>query len=119
MKAIEIENIGPIRSLRMTLPKKGGVLVLRGRNGLGKSTAIDAVGAAIKGEGSLDVRRGAARGTVDACGVAIRVSRNTRRSGELEVDTLEGKLSVAELVDPGLKDVAARSEEHTSELQSH
>ena len=106
-KQIEIENIGPIRELRMALPERGGVVVLQGRNGLGKSTAIEAVGAAIRGEGALDVRRGSARGTVDACGVAIRVSRNTRRSGELEVDTLEGKLSVAELVDPGVKEEAA------------
>lgn len=106
-KNIDIENIGPIRALRIPLPGNGGVIVLRGRNGLGKTTAIDAVEAAIKGQGSLDVRRGSARGSVDACGVSIRVSRNTRRFGELEVDTLDGKLSVAELVDPGLKDEAA------------
>jgi len=106
-KSIEIENIGPIRDVSIPLNGRGGVLVFRGRNGLGKSTAIGAVEAALRGEGALDVRRGAARGTVDVCGVSIRVGRNTRRSGELEVVTLEGRLSVAELVDPGLKDDGA------------
>jgi len=103
---IRLENIGPIASAAIKVPEDGGVVVLRGRNGSGKSIALDAVSAAVSGKGKPPLKDLAKRGEVQAGGVSLTVGRNVRRSGELEVNTLEGRLSVADLVDPGIVDPA-------------
>lgn len=102
---VEIANVGPIETLSIPIPEGGGVVVLRGRNGAGKSQAIVATEALVSGRGSLDCRQGASKGSVDGFGAKITVGRTTRRSGpdELEVQTLEGKLSIADLVQPPIK----------------
>jgi DNA repair exonuclease SbcCD ATPase subunit len=51
MKNIEIKNIGPIASVTIPVPEAGGVVVLTGRNGSGKSHALEAVSAATTGQG--------------------------------------------------------------------
>lgn len=103
---IKLENIGPIASAAIKVPEDGGVVVLRGRNGSGKSIALDAVSAAVSGKGKPPLKDLAKRGEVQAGGVSLTVGRNVRRTGELEVATLEGRLSVADLVDPGIVDPA-------------
>lgn len=105
--SIVIENIGPIERAVIPYPEEGGVVVLRGRNGQGKTTALEAIEAAVTGKGKLEPRDGTLRGTVEAFGVTIGASKSTTRKGELEVHTLDGKLDVASLVDPGLKDHVA------------
>lgn len=103
MQTIEISDIGPVKHLSIPIPEAGGICILRGRNGRGKTCTLNAVESAITGRGKIDVRDGSLRGEVEAFGVAIKVGRSTRRTGELEVTSLDGRLSVAELVDPGLK----------------
>lgn len=103
MSIVEIENIGPVSHLSIPIPEDGGVIVMKGRNGIGKSRALQAVDAAVTGRGKLDVKDGRKSGSVSAFGVTLKVGRSTRRSGELEVESIEGKLSVADLVDPGIK----------------
>jgi DNA repair exonuclease SbcCD ATPase subunit len=103
MSTIEIQNIGPVEHVSIPIPENGGVVILKGRNGVGKSNTLEAVESLTTGKGKLSVRDGALRGEVSGCGATITVGRATRRTGELEVLTLEGKLSVADLVDPGLK----------------
>lgn len=103
MSIVEIENIGPVSHLSIPIPEGGGVVVLKARNGRGKSRALAAVEAAVTGRGKLDVKDGRKSGLVSAFGVTLKVGRSTRRSGELEVESIEGKLSVADLVDPGIK----------------
>lgn len=102
-QTIELTNVGPIEHVSIPVAAGGGITVLRGRNGRGKTKALEAIDSAISGRGKPEVRDGALRGEVTAFGVSLRVGRATRRSGELEVHSLEGRLSVAELVDPGLK----------------
>jgi len=104
---IRLENIGPIRELTIPLPEEGGVVVLGGRNGAGKSHALAATQALLRGDGRVPCRDGAPRGTVDGLGAQISVSRRTRRKGELTVDHIEGRLSVGEIIDPGVNDPAA------------
>ncbi|MBK8184837.1 MAG: hypothetical protein IPK63_18920 [Candidatus Competibacteraceae bacterium] len=101
---INITNIGPIAAAAIPVPEDGGVVVLRGRNGSGKSIALDAVNAAVSGKGKPPLKDLAGKGEVQACGATMTVGRTVRRAGELEVSTLEGRLSVADLVDPGLID---------------
>lgn len=103
MKTVEIMNVRAIKELLLEIPEEGGIVVLRGRNGAGKSSALGAVEAALRGTGSLQVRDGAPNGQVQGLGVKITVGRATRRSGELQVESLEGRLSLSDLIDPGQK----------------
>lgn len=103
MQTIEITDVGPVRRASIPIPEDGGIVILRARNGRGKTKTLEAVESAMTGRGKIDVRDGALRGEVEAFGVELKVGRSTRRTGELEVTSLDGRLSVAELVDPGLK----------------
>ena len=104
MKNIEIKNIGPIASVTIPIPEAGGVVVLTGRNGSGKSHALEAVSAATTGKGKPPLKDMSKSGVVSVPGVTMTVSRSVRRQGELQVETLEGRLSIADLVDPGFVD---------------
>lgn len=106
-REIVIENIGPVEQVRIPVPEEGGLVVLRGRNGSGKTKSLEAVESLVSGRGKLDVRDGELRGSVAGLGAQVTVAQSTRRKGELECVSLEGRLSVAELVDPGMKDDAA------------
>lgn len=101
---IEIENIGAIQHLRFKMDLKGCVRVLHAKNGKGKSTALETVDALVSGR-VLDAtpHDGVIRGSASAFGARITLGRRTSRSGELEVVSLEGRMSIADLVDPKLK----------------
>ncbi len=101
---ITLKNIGPIENVTIPVPAEGGVVVLRGRNGCGKSTALDAIQTAITGKGKPPLRDKAAKGEVHAGGVSLTVAKSIRRSGELVVTSLDSRLSVADLVEPGIQD---------------
>jgi ABC-type cobalamin/Fe3+-siderophores transport system ATPase subunit len=104
MSKVSIRNVGPVIKLDFETPAEGGVVVMRGRNGRGKSTVINAVESAINpSRGRVSVTDGEATGQVEAFGVEMRIGRKSTRLGELEVETLEGRLSVADLVEPGIK----------------
>lgn len=103
MAAIGIKNVGAIENLSIPIPDDGGVLVLKGRQGIGKSTALEATRAMASGKGKLSVRDGQLNGSIEGMGVTIRLGRSTRYSGELEAQSLESKFSVADLVEPGIK----------------
>jgi len=105
-RAIRIENVGPIERLAIPLPESG-VVVLRGRNGVGKSHALAAVDSLISGRGKPPCRDGAAKGTVEGFGAKLTIGRSTRRVGEAEVLTLEGRLDISQLVQPPIKDEEA------------
>jgi len=102
-RTIEVENVGPVSRLRLLIPPNGGLVILRGRNGSGKSTTLEAIQSAATGTGNLSVRDGELRGEVRAFGATVTVAKSTRRRGDVEVVTLEGPGDVSTLVDPGLK----------------
>jgi len=100
---INIQDVGPIEALDIPIPPEGGVVVLRGANGVGKTSALDAARRLLGNTQQLSCRDGQQKGMVEGLGVKVTVGRSTRRTGELEAIHLEGKLSIDELVDPGLK----------------
>jgi energy-coupling factor transporter ATP-binding protein EcfA2 len=104
MQEIQIKNIGPIASVTIPVPEAGGVVVLTGRNGSGKSHALEAVRAATTGKGKPPLKDMAKSGSVRVAGVTMTVARSVRRQGELQVETLDSRLSIADLVDPGFVD---------------
>lgn len=104
VSTIEVSDIAAVHHLRIPIPEGGGLVVLRGSHGVGKSNTLKALDALASGRGAnrLQVRDGAARGSIEGCGVKLVVGKSNRRSGELEVSSIEGRLSVSDLVDPGL-----------------
>lgn len=105
---ITIKDVKAIRELNIDLPDNdGGVLVLVGGNAQGKTTAIECVQALLSGSGRLDARDHAKRGRVEGFGGSLSVATQTRRSGEIEVDSLHGRFDLGALVDPGLKSAEA------------
>ena len=107
MATVEIENVGPVEHLSLPIPVGGGIVVLKGRNGRGKTKAREAVDKLTSGRGAVSVRDGALRGQVSGFGATLKVARSATRSGVLEVESLDGKLSVADLVSPPVKEAAA------------
>jgi energy-coupling factor transporter ATP-binding protein EcfA2 len=108
-KSITIEDVQAIQSLDIQVPEQGGVVVLTGPNGCGKTTALNAIAEATqKGAGGkLTPRDGAKAGYIDAFGVTLKVGARVTRKGSLEITPLDSKLSPATLVDPGLKSADA------------
>lgn len=109
---IQITNVGPISSLELALPDGGGVVVLQGHNGAGKSTAIRAVHAlAGAKEEDLTPRDGEATGDIVGCGAHIHLSvaskKRATRGGSLAVKSLGSDVDPGVLVDPGLVDPEA------------
>jgi len=115
---ITIQDIGPIR--KMTVPVAPGVTVLRGKNELGKSTVINCAEALVGQPRDLEARDGQPVGTVSGAGMSLVISRNARnsRAGELEVEAVEDRIDLGVLVDPPLKDKAARTRARVKALLS-
>lgn len=106
-EAIEIENVGPVERLTIPLPPDGGVVVLTGDNGSGKSETLGCVRAlcgSAEDKKALRPRDGEKSGLVEGCGVTIKVGRSNREAGELTIAALEDRLDIADLVDPGIAD---------------
>ena len=101
---LEWENTGPITHLAIDVPADGGVVVLKGANGSGKSHALEATKALLTGEDKIPVRDGQRAATVRGFGATLRVTSRRARSGELEVVSLAGDVQLGKFVDPGVKD---------------
>ena len=101
---IEIKNVCAIESLTIPEPEDGGVVVFKGRNGSGKSTAIDCVASLYdsKTRRRLNVRDDHARGSITGKNVVVRLGKNNTLTGELECDSIEGNLDPSVFVDPGM-----------------
>ena len=103
VQEITLTNVGPVRHATIPIPEPGGLVVLKARNGAGKTKTLEAVESALTGRGKIEVRDGELRGEVNAFGVQLTVGRSTRRAGELVVESLDGRLSISDLIDPGIK----------------
>lgn len=116
MEPITIKNIGPI--FEASIAAAPGVTVLTGANEVGKSTAIACVAALAGRDVDLSARDGAKTGIISGLGTIISVGKRTTRTGELEVDSVEDRLDLATLVDPGLKDGVAANRKRIKALIS-
>ena len=77
MVSVKIENINNIKAFELQIPDDvdGGVIVLKGRNGAGKTSTIDVINALITGKGSLNVRDRAAKGSAEMGDAKISVGK--------------------------------------------
>lgn len=108
---IDIQDVGPIHSLSFDMDGPGGVIVFKGRNGVGKTHAINASAALADPSRARNMtsRDGSGRGTVSGLGVELGIGRRTTARGELEVTTINAD-DPSELVNPGYKDEAVADE---------
>lgn len=107
IEQIELTDTGPIKHASIPYLPEGGLVVLRGPQGAGKTITLNALESAATGVGRPPIREGAPAAIVKAFGVTMIVGRSTQRAGEPEVSVLDGRLSVADLVDPEIKSPAA------------
>lgn len=110
MPKFEFVDVGPISELSI-VAEPGTVTVLRGPNGSGKTTALGALSrlAGSKSGPALSHKDGSKKGTVTGEGVTIRLSPNgnPRRTGELQCEPVDEDLTIADIVEPGLRDPVA------------
>lgn len=110
MSEVILENVGPIKRLVLPVLPDGGVVVIRGGNGQGKSTALGVLDAVSRnGKVVATPRDGTKAGFVRAFGLTIRVGSRVTASGELEVEEISSDVRPDEIVDTGIAD-PARSE---------
>ncbi len=100
---IEVRDVGPVERLEIPIPAGGGVVVLRGLNGSGKSHSIAAVSALVGAKQKPSTRDGALGAQITGLGARLTVGRKSATAGEVEVTALDGE-DPSLLVDPGLKD---------------
>lgn len=117
-ETLTIKNVGPIGFLEIEVPEDGGVTVLRGCNGAGKSQALSAASRVLGGRDKLQARDGAVKGTIDGYGVKINVGSRITSSGQLEAESIEGRLDLAAIVDPGISDPVAADAKRIKALVS-
>ena len=113
---IKVKNIGPIVEFEYAF-KNFGLHVVKGPNGSGKSTLERTIEFATTGVRSqqLQKRDGTPRGEASIAGAVIRVTKQVRVEGELEVEGL-GDLNLSKLCDPGIKDQALADAERIRTL---
>lgn len=104
---ITAEHIGPIEHLTIPIDPEGGVTVLKGHNGAGKDTAIEAITRALGGENGLERSDGSTKGVIEVLGVKVTVGKSTRTTGECEAVSLAGMFDLSEFVEPPVKDPEA------------
>lgn len=104
----EITNVAGVERAKLQL--RPGVNILRGRNAIGKSSAMRAIVRAQGGEAELERRDGSDHGEVVGPGIRLRVGKVVRKTGEAEL-SLADTSPLSTLIDPGLKDsdAAARA----------
>lgn len=106
---IDLRNLGPIVDEEIIVSP--GVTVCTGTNGVGKSTAINAIAMLAGRDVSIPVRDGAKQGLVEGLGILISITASKMLPmGECEFESIEERADLATLVDPGVKgaDVAFR-----------
>lgn len=113
MSTVELKAVGPIDSILFDLPDgQGGVKVFRGTSGVGKTTALRALGGLIGDKDCLTglaPSDGSERGEVKGLGRSLKISQRVSCAGASSVPHLAGRLDIATLVDPRIIDPLART----------
>lgn len=112
---VSAAKLGPIESIEFEL-EGPGVTVLYAPNGYGKSLLGEAVNSALAGSGKIQCSDNADRGALSAFGATVTFGSRTRHGGRLQVLSLAGKVDIAALVDPSVKDPAAADKARIRQL---
>jgi energy-coupling factor transporter ATP-binding protein EcfA2 len=118
MSTVSINNIQGVKEIEFDIPEdSGGVLVLKGMNGVGKSTVISIVRGLLSGSGRFKPTDGLTRGTADGFSRHVSVVNSTTRySGESDAASIEGKFDFSDLVHPQQKTPQTRDKVRVKSL---
>lgn len=117
MAKVKIQSVQAIKFVEFEMPKgTGGVRIFRGPNGAGKTTAIACVNALLGQKISLKPTDGAPKGVIEGLGVTKTVQSKITTKGSPEAVSLEGRFDFSDLVDPQIKDPAARNKSRVRAL---
>lgn len=106
MENIEVKEHGLIEYI--SLPVRPGVNIFRGPNDCGKSVLLEGLSRTLGNQrAKAACRTGQKQGSIEGLGVKLTVSKRTTVKGVLVVDSIEGRYTVADLVDPHIKDPVA------------
>lgn len=123
VSTIEITGVGPIIQRTITLPERGGVVVLKGKCAQGKTTCLDSVGAVLGNEEDRknvgrndDVDEGkivfhAPNGDRTLTLFATQKRTKGQEVNELGVEHVEDTYDIGKLIDPGMKNAEANDRE--------
>jgi len=108
---IEVRNLGPVSYLDIPVPPDGGLVLLRGPNGSGKTTAVRGVGCLLGDDTDYTRKRlkpkdGVVSGSVSGLGVQLHIGGRVNRTGKLTVESVAGRVGLGELVKPAGKNPA-------------
>ncbi len=116
MSTIAIDNTNAIKHLEVVVDEPG-IHILRGMNDSGKSLGLESIQRALGGPQKLTRRHGSASaGTVTVPGVKLTVGGTTRKSGELEIESIESKLSLDDIIAPLIKNPVAADKVRTKAI---
>ena len=109
-QAIKVTDLAHVPNI--VVPIQPGGTTIRGYCGAGKSLLLQAVGLGLgnKDRGRLEPEDGANRGEIDCLGVLVSVTESrVTTKGDLQAVSLESQFDLSDLIDPPLKDAAARN----------
>jgi hypothetical protein len=107
-REIIIEGVQAITERTVITCPEEGLKIFKGPNGAGKSTALQVINALAAGDASLMPSDGASHGYASGFGRTLNVGlRRNTQAGELEVEMIADRLSIADLIEPPVKDPAA------------
>jgi hypothetical protein len=112
MAVVEVDHIGKVEHIVFDFPEgQGGVRIFTGDSATGKTTVLRALQALL---GDADAARGLTptdghdKGEIVGLGRSVRIGKNVRTLGHVQVPSLRGRFDISVLVDPGVQDAAAR-----------
>lgn len=113
MSSIALKSLGPIDYIVFDFPDgRGGVKVLKGTSGVGKSTALRALRGLIGDKDAVSgitPHDGQEKGEVSGFGRTLKIGSRVTTTGSANVPHLSGKLDMSTLVEPKVADPAART----------
>ena len=116
---VSINHVQAIEHVEFDMPPgQGGIRIIKGRNGAGKTTALLCVSALLGEKVTLGVSDGHDRGSIKGMGVEKVVTDKIRTKGKTDTESLTGRFNISDLVDPRLKDAAARNKARVKALVS-
>ena len=107
-REIVLTNPGAVDQLVLKVTP-GRITEVLGDNGVGKSTVLNEVDAAVTGrKPKTTVHDGAKKATVECFGIKMTLGKSRRRKGEIEVVSFDDRYGLYDILEPPFKDEGAR-----------